>query len=111
MRPSELRRAKWADIDLDNAEWRFTVSKTDTPHIVPLSKQAVEILQDVQPVTERGTYVFPSARSPKGDRPMSDNAILAAMRGMGISKEDMSGHGFRQWPEPCLKRCWRIVLN
>ena len=66
-----------------------------TQHIVPLSRQAVEILEELQPLTGGGVYVFPSARSPKGDRPMSDNAILAAMRGMGISKEEMSGHGFR----------------
>jgi integrase len=95
VRPGELRQAKWAAIDLDKAEWRFTVSKTDTRHIVPLSDQAVAILEDLLPLTGQGAYVFPSARSPRGDRPMSDNAILAAMRGMGISKEEMSGHGFR----------------
>ena len=95
VRPGELRHAQWKDIDLDNAEWRFLVTKTETQHIVPLSKQAVEILQELKPLTGRGTYVFPGARNPKGDRPMSDNAILGAMRRMGISKEEMSGHGFR----------------
>jgi integrase len=95
VRPGELRHAEWADIDLEAGEWRFTVTKTDTRHIVPLSIQAVEILRELHPLTGRGRYVFPSARSPKGDRPMSDNAILAAMRRMGISKEEMSGHGFR----------------
>lgn len=95
MRPGELRHAEWADIDLIAAEWRYTVSKTDTQHIVPLSRQAVEILQEIQPLTGRGRYVFPSARNPKGDRPMSDNAILSAMRRMGVEKEEMSGHGFR----------------
>jgi integrase len=95
VRPGELRQAKWADFDLDVAEWRFTVSKTNTPHIVPLARQAVAILQEIQPLTGRGIYVFPSARSAKGIRPMSDNAILAAMRSMGIAKEQMSGHGFR----------------
>ncbi|MCA9469067.1 MAG: integrase arm-type DNA-binding domain-containing protein [Nitrospira sp.] len=93
VRPGELRRAEWANIDLDKAEWCFTVTKTSTPHIVPLAKQAVAILRDLHPVTGRGRYVFPSARS--STRPMSDNAILAAMRSMGISKEEMSGHGFR----------------
>ena len=93
VRPGELRHAEWADIDLDSAEWRFTVSKTDTQHIVPLSRQAVSILRDLQPLTGPGRYVFPSARS--SSRPMSDNAVLAAMRTMGISKEEMSGHGFR----------------
>ncbi|TQE99653.1 MAG: DUF4102 domain-containing protein [Spiribacter salinus] len=95
VRPGELRHAEWADIDLDSAEWRYTVKKTNTPHIVPLSRQAVAILRELQPLTGNGQYVFPSARNPKGDKPMSDNAILAAMRRMGISKEEMSGHGFR----------------
>lgn len=80
---------------LNGAEWRFTVSKTNTPHIVPLSRQAVEILRELEPLTGKGQYVFPSTRHPKGDRPMSDNAILAAMRRMSIPKDEMSGHGFR----------------
>lgn len=93
VRPGELRRAEWADIDLDLAEWRYTVTKTNTPHIVPLSKQAVAILRELHPLTGTGRFVFPGARS--NGRPMSDNAILAAMRRMGIGKEEMSGHGFR----------------
>ncbi len=95
VRPGELRHAQWEDIDLDNAEWRYTVSKTKTQHIVPLCTQAIEILQELHPLTGRGRYVFSSARNPKGDRPMSDNAILSAMRRMGIDKDEMSGHGFR----------------
>ncbi|MES9899213.1 MAG: integrase arm-type DNA-binding domain-containing protein [Sedimenticola sp.] len=95
VRPGELRHAQWADINLENAEWRYLVTKTDTQHIVPLSSQAIEILQELKPLTGHGRYVFPSARNPKGDKPMSDNAILAAMRRMGIGKEEMSGHGFR----------------
>jgi len=95
VRPGELRHAQWEDIDLDNAEWRYTVSKTNTQHIVPLATQAIEILQELQPLTGRGRYIFPSARNPKGDRPMSDNAVLSAMRRMGIDKDEMSGHGFR----------------
>ncbi len=95
VRPGELRQAQWADIDLPAKEWRFTVSKTDTQHIVPLSTQAVAILESLQPLTGKGKYIFPSARHPKGDRPMSDNAILAAMRNLGIPKEVMSSHGFR----------------
>jgi integrase len=93
VRPGELRAAQWSDIDLDAAEWRYTVSKTKTEHIVPLAKQTVAILQEIRGFTGNGQYVFPSGRSPR--RPMSDNAILAAMRRMGISKEEMSGHGFR----------------
>ncbi|OFZ88023.1 MAG: integrase [Betaproteobacteria bacterium RIFCSPLOWO2_12_FULL_62_58] len=93
VRPGELRRAQWGDIDLDAAEWRYTVTKTDTPHIVPLSTQAVAILRELHGLTGGGQYVFPGGRSPK--RPMSDNAILAALRRMGIGKDEMSGHGFR----------------
>lgn len=93
VRPGELRQAEWADIDLDAAEWRYTVTKTNTPHIAPLSTQAVAILRDLHPLTGSGRYVFPSPRTK--ERPMSDNAILSAMRRMGIGKDEMSGHGFR----------------
>ena len=92
-RPGELRSALWADIDLDKAEWRYTATKTQTPHIVPLATQAVEVLRELQLVTGGSAFVFPSARS--WQRPMSDNAILAAMRRLGIAKDEMSGHGFR----------------
>ena len=95
VRPGELRHAEWTDIDIQAAEWRYIVSKTETPHIVPLSSQAIQILQELHPLTGTGRYVFPSARNPRGDRPMSDNAILAALRRMGITKDEMSGHGFR----------------
>lgn len=93
VRPGELRTAEWKDFDLEAAEWRYIVTKTDTPHIVPLAKQSVAILRELYALTGTGRYVFPGARS--SDRPMSDNAILAAMRRLGISKDEMSGHGFR----------------
>ena len=93
VRPGELRKAEWADIDLDTAEWRYTVTKTDTAHIVPLATQAVAILRELHALTGTGHYVFPGART--NGRPMSDNAILAAMRRTGIGKDEMSGHGFR----------------
>ena len=69
------------------------MTKTKAPHIVPLSRQAVEILRELHPLTGRGRFVFPGART--NDRPMSDNAILGAMRRLGIGKDEMSGHGFR----------------
>ena len=95
VRPGELRRAEWSDIDLEAAEWRFTVTKTETSHLVPLSRQAVEVLRELYPLTGHGRFVFPSGRTPRGDRPMSENAVLAALRRLGIGKEEMSGHGFR----------------
>jgi len=93
VRPGELRKAQWENINFDKAEWRYMVTKTNTQHIVPLAQQAIEIFKELQPLTGNGRYVFPGARSKQ--RPMSDNAILAAMRRMGIGKEEMSGHGFR----------------
>lgn len=92
-RPGELRTAEWVDIDLDAAEWRYIASKKNNAHIVPLAHQAVAILREVHALTGNGRYVFPSART--SVRPMSDNAILAAMRRLGIAKDEMSGHGFR----------------
>lgn len=93
VRPGELRRAKWEDIDLKTREWRYLVTKTNTQHIVPLSKQALSVLKSIEPVTGNSVFVFPSARS--FARPMSENAILAAFRRMGIEKNEMTGHGFR----------------
>lgn len=92
-RPGELRRAEWAAIDLDNAQWEYISSKTKQPHLVPLSVQAVAILRELHKVTGGGALVFPGARSSK--RPMSENAVLVAMRSMEIGKEEMTGHGFR----------------
>ncbi|KAF1685345.1 integrase [Pseudoxanthomonas broegbernensis] len=93
VRPGELRRARWADIDLDAAEWRFAVSKTGTPHLVPLATQAIAILRDLQPLTGRGEYVFPSVRGPR--RPMSENTVNVALRSLGFDGDTMTGHGFR----------------
>ena len=94
VRPGKLRQAEWKDIDLDQAEWKFLVTKTATEHIVPLSRQAVAILRDANKLTGQGQYVFPSARS--ASRPMSNNTVNAAMRRMGIdTREELTGHGFR----------------
>lgn len=92
-RPGELRTAEWAGIDFDKGEWRYVASKTNTEHIVPLAKQSVDILKEIYPLTGDGRYIFPSPRTPA--RPMSENAILAALRSLGIPKEEMCGHGFR----------------
>jgi integrase len=95
VRPGELRHAEWSEIDLARAEWNIPKEKMKMrePHLVPLSKQAVAILRDLHSITGRGRYVFPSARDPK--RPMSNNAVLAALRRMGFTGEEMTGHGFR----------------
>ncbi|MBW8366791.1 MAG: integrase arm-type DNA-binding domain-containing protein [Arenimonas sp.] len=93
VRPGELRKAQWADIDLEGAEWRFTASKTGTPHIVPLSVQAVDVLTELYPLTGRREYVFPSVRG--ASRPMSENTVNAALRNLGFDREMITGHGFR----------------
>lgn len=93
VRPGELRHARWDDIDLDAGEWRYMVTKTKTQHIVPLSDQAVSILRELHPYTKRSGYVFPSERT--ASRPMSENTINAALRGMGYDRKTMTGHGFR----------------
>jgi integrase len=95
VRPGELRQAEWAEIDLDAATWEIPADrmKMKQAHVVPLSTQAVEILRQLHALTGGRRYVFPSART--YDRPMSNNAILAALRRMGFDKEEMSGHGFR----------------
>ena len=95
VRPTELRHAETNEINLEDAEWLIPAKKMKSKrdHIVPLSKQATNILENQLQLTTSEKYVFPSARSLH--RPMSDNAILVAMRSMGIPKEKMSGHGFR----------------
>lgn len=107
VRPGELRHAEWSEIDLECAEWNIPAAKmkTRTSHLVPLSRQAVAAFRELQPLTGRGRYVFPSGRSPR--RPMSNNAVLAALRRMGFPKEEMSGHGFRAMARTILDE----VLN
>lgn len=101
VRPGELRSARWADIDTDSAEWRFVASKTKQPHIVPLASQAIAILRELHPLTGHRELVFPGERSPL--RPMSENTVNAALRSLGISKEQMTGHGFRAMARTVLE--------
>ena len=91
VRPGELRQAEWKDIDFDQAEWKFLVTKTKTEHLVPLSRHAVAILREAHKLTGQGRYVFPSNRS--ASRPMSVNAVNGAIRRMGIDKKELTGHG------------------
>jgi integrase len=95
VRPGELRTAEWSEIDLDAAEWRIPGSKMKMKidHLVPLSRQAVELLGGVKLITGHGRYVFPSLRT--GERPMSENTVNAALRGMGYSVDVHTVHGFR----------------
>ncbi|WP_448673820.1 tyrosine-type recombinase/integrase [Pseudoxanthomonas mexicana] len=93
VRHGELRSARWVDIDLEAGEWRYVVSKTGTPHIVPLSKQAVAIFRDLHRVTGHREFAFPNARS--GGRHMSQVATLSAMRRLELPAELVTNHGWR----------------
>lgn len=108
VRPGELRQMEWAEIDFDAAEWNIPGEKMKirTPHLVPLCTQAIQILREVHPLTGGGRYVFPSARTPH--RPMSNNAVLAALRRMGIEKDEMTGHGFRAMARTILDEVLRV---
>jgi integrase len=102
VRPGELRHAEWDEVNLEVAEWRIPAQKMKmkTPHIVPLSKQATAILEGIQPVTGQGKYVFPSERT--YSRPMSENTVNAALRRMGYTKNEITGHGFRSMASTLL---------
>ena len=95
VRPGELRKAEWSEFDLDAAIWRIPAErmKMKAPHLVPLSSQAVEILRDLHGLTGHGHYVFPGVRT--ASRPMSENTVNAALRRLGYTTDEMTGHGFR----------------
>jgi integrase len=95
VRPGELRKAEWREVNLAGAEWRIPRErmKMRHPHIVPLSTQASAVLRELEPLSGNGKYLFPSERG--RTRPMSDNTVNAALRRLGYRKEEMTGHGFR----------------
>lgn len=96
---------RWEHIDWESCEWRYLVTKTNTQHIVPLCKQAIAILQALQPITMRSEFVFPSARG--ASRPLSENGARTALRTMGYTNDDMTPHGFRAMARTLLDE----VLN
>lgn len=100
-------RPKWAEIDLYAAEWRIPGAKMKMwiDHIVPLSTQAVDLLRDLHPATGHGRYVFPSMRT--GERPMSENTVNAALRGMGYAKDVMTAHRLRGTARTIMENSWR----
>lgn len=122
VRPGELRQAEWDEFDLDAAEWRIPAHKMKSRalHVVPLSVQAVAILRELQPLTGNGfaakpdapRYAFPGERV--RTRCMSENTVNAALRRLGYSKDQMTGHGFRSmastrlnemgWPRDAIER-------
>jgi integrase len=95
VRPGELRHMEWSEVDLEEAIWSIPAQKMKmkSPHMVPLSQQAVGILRGLQALTGNGRYVFPSIRSTA--RPISNNTLNAALRRIGYSTEEMTSHGWR----------------
>ena len=95
VRPGELRQAEWAEINFDKAEWNIPghKMKMKQPHLVPLSTQALTILEEIRPLTGNGKYIFPSRSSAL--KPMSDNTINVSLRRLGFDKDEITGHGFR----------------
>ena len=102
LRPGELRKAEWAEFDLNGAVWtipaermkgRLKAKLSGPDHVVPLAPQAVAIMRELHPLTGGGRYVFPNPLTP--DRPLSDNGVLSALRRMGFGTDEVSGHGFR----------------
>ncbi len=95
LRPGEVRKAEWSEINFESKEWRIPAHKMKMrdEHIIPLSKQAIAIFEEIKPLTGTGKYVFPSVRS--NARPMSENTITAALRRLGYTGQEMTAHGFR----------------
>lgn len=108
VRPGELRQAEWAEIDFESAVWNIPAErmKMKLPHLVPLSEQALAILRELHPLTSCSKYLFPCHRS--NARPMSNNAINAALRRMGFGKDEMTGHGFRAMARTILDEVLQI---
>lgn len=108
VRPGELRAAEWCEINLEKAEWNIRPErmKMREPHLVPLSTQSVSILRELHPLTGNGRYVFPSEHT--NTRPMSENTVLFALRRMGFSKDEISGHGFRAMARTLLDEVLQV---
>ncbi|OHB33822.1 MAG: integrase [Desulfuromonadaceae bacterium GWC2_58_13] len=108
VRPGELRKAEWSEIDIEAETWNIPAEKMKMkePHLVPLSRQAVAILKELQPLTGRSRFVFPCSRS--ATRPMSDMALIAAIRRMGYEKGEMTPHGFRAMARTILDEVLQV---
>ncbi|MEO8315739.1 MAG: integrase arm-type DNA-binding domain-containing protein [Pseudomonadota bacterium] len=102
VRPGELRAAEWAEFDLKKQEWRIRAErmKARVQHIVPLSRQAIAVLEELQPLTGDTRYLFPSIRT--WIKPMSENTVNAALRGLGFSRNELTAHGFRSMASTLL---------
>ncbi len=106
-RPGELRHLEWSEVNFEEQRIELPASKMkiEEPHIIPLSRQALEILEELHALTGRGRYVFPSARG--ASRPLSENGVRTALRTIGYTNEQITPHGFRAMARTLLDE----VLN
>ena len=107
VRPGEMRHARWREFDLGGAVWNIPAEtmKMDRPHRVPLARQAVGIVRQLEKVTGKGEFVFPAITSVR--RPMSENTLNAALRRLGYTKNDVTAHGFRTTASTLLNEMGR----
>jgi integrase len=93
-RTGELRSAEWTEFDVDDGMWRIPAErmKMRELHLVPLSRQAIEVLAELKLLTGSSRWLFPNERKPQ--KPMSENTILYALYRMGYHSR-ATGHGFR----------------
>lgn len=105
VRPGELRRAQWSEINFDASEWRIPAAKMKgrVMHIVPLARQAFNILRDLHPLTGSSPWVFPGVRT--NGEPMSENTVNAALRRLGYDRTMITAHGFRGMASTLLHEC------
>ncbi len=105
VRPGELRHAEWSEINLEAAEWRIPAAKMKgrVIHIVPLARQALAILEELQPLTSKSRWAFPGVRT--NGEPMSENTINAALRRLGYDRTKLTAHGFRGMASTMLHEC------
>lgn len=95
VRPGELRQAEWTEIDVDKAVWVIPIEKMKMrrPHKVPLSRQALAMIEELREISGHRQYLFPCMGSPR--RPMSENGVNQALRRLGYQTGEMTAHGFR----------------
>jgi len=107
VRPGELRQAEWSEIDFDAAVWRIPAvrMKQRREHVVPLSRQSLDLFHEAQALTGGGRYVFPALG--KATKPMSENTVGAALRRMGFKADEMTAHGFRAMASTLLNESGR----
>jgi integrase len=110
-RPGELRHLEWKEVKFKQTRIELPAEKMkmQEPHIIPLSTQAMEILEELHLITGRGKYVFPSARGPS--RPLSDNGVRTALRTLGYTNEQISPHGFRAMARTILDEVLNFPLD